>query len=142
MSDIYGDEFASPRYFNAIDFDNKIVTIDNLNTIVSNIIQKKVYSFEIPVDDTARDIPFLPTRGAFIISVQGSENEMPCLTVACSKSTAGSAGSVSALDSQAGTGATWNANVLSITSTATNFQIAHDLAATVGTFYITLTGWI
>lgn len=95
--------------------------------------------FQIPITSTASNIPNVPNFGAFIISVSGSLSTLPTLTVSLCKADATAAGSIAVLGSQVGTGA-WAGNALTITSTATNFQIAHNRAAVTGNFNIRIVG--
>jgi len=130
-----------PGYISARELKDERQTILNHNLIVDSLRRKKVFTTELQIDNTARDIPFLPTNGAFLILVQGVDNEMPTLISACTKVDVGVAGAIANLGSQNGTGATWNTAALTISSTATNFQIAHSLAQT-GDFLITVVGWM
>ena len=95
--------------------------------------------FEIPITDAATDIPNLPNFGAFIVCVSGTDSTLPTLTASLCKSSASVAGSIAVLGSQAGTGA-WAGNTLTISSTATNFQIAHNRAGVTGNFNIRIVG--
>ena len=132
------DTFVKPTRF--YDIDNNSTNLENLNSIVTNVNGKNIVTFEMLIDDTARNISFVPTVGSFLIAVQGNEDTMPTCLYACCKSTSTGAGSVSSLAAQAGTGTTWNTNALTISAAASNYQIAHDLAVVVGTFYITVIG--
>lgn len=134
------DDVTEPRYISDSMLDNRREIISGWNSIIDSVIRKKIISFQIPIDNTARDIPFVPSCGAFLIFVQGVEDGMPTLISACSKVAVASAGSVANLGSQAGSGATWNAITLTISSTATNFQIAHSLALS-DDFLLTIIGW-
>jgi len=134
------NDVTEPQYISKQQLDNSREMISNYNSIVDSLVRKKIFSFEMPIDNTARDIPFVPQSGAFLILVQGIDDGMPAYTAACSKVAVAAAGSISALDSQAGSGATWNTITLAITSTATNFQIAHTKAAS-GDFLVTVIGW-
>lgn len=95
--------------------------------------------FPIPITDTASDIPNIPNFGAFIVCVSGVDSTLPTITASLCKADATAGGSIAVLGSQVGTGA-WAANALTITSTATNFQIAHDRAAVTGNFNIRIIG--
>jgi hypothetical protein len=64
---------------------------------------------------------------------------LPTITASLCKASAIGAGSIAVLGSQVGTGA-WAGNALTITSTATNFQIAHNRAGVTGNFNIRLIG--
>lgn len=106
--------------------------------------------FLIPVTDTPSDIPNLPNFGAYIVCVSGgptvdpiaSGDTLPVATYSLCKSDSTVAGQVTQLGFQAGTG-TWAGNLVTITSTATNFQIAHDkvtIPVTIGNFNIRIVG--
>lgn len=105
--------------------------------------------FPIAVTDTPSDIPNVPNFGAFILCVSGeaSENDgagnpigwLPTLTVSLCKSDASASGSIAVLGSQAGTG-TWGGTNLTVTTTATNFQISHDNTGVSGNFNIRILG--
>lgn len=95
--------------------------------------------YPIAITSTAQNIPFLPTFGAFIICVSGINSTLPTITASLCKADATASGSVAVLGSQAGTG-TWAGFVLTITSTATNFQIAHNNTGVTGNFNIQYIG--
>ncbi len=96
--------------------------------------------FTIPITDTPTNIPNLANFGAFIVAVSGQTSTLPTLTASLCKADATAAGVINVLGSQAGTGGTWGGITLTITSTATNFQIAHSLPATTGNFNIRIMG--
>lgn len=91
--------------------------------------------YPMAISDVPVNIVNLLTFGAFIICVSGVDSTLPTLTASLCKSDATAAGSVTVLGSQAGTGA-WTGNNLTITSTATNFQIAHDRAGITANFNV------
>ena len=95
--------------------------------------------FPIPITDTPSNIPNVPNFGAFVLCVSGVDGTLPTLTVSACKSDATASGSIAVLGSQVGTGA-WAGNALTITSTATNFQIAHNRAGVTGNFNIRILG--
>ena len=134
------DDITEPTYVSKDIYQSEREMISNYNNVIDSLVRKKIFSFEMPIDNTARNIQFLPQTGSFIILVQGTEDGMPTLTSVCSKVTVGGAGAIANLGSQAGSAGTWNAITLAITSTATNFQIAHTLAQS-GDFLITIIGW-
>jgi hypothetical protein len=96
--------------------------------------------FEIPITNTAVNIPNIANFGAFIVCVSGATTGLPCITAALSKASSAAIGDVFPLNFQAGTVAPWVAATLTISSTATNFQIAHSVAATTGNFNIRIIG--
>lgn len=81
--------------------------------------------FPIAITSTPSDMPNIPNYGSFIVCISGVDSSLPTITASLCKADAAAAGSVVPLGSQAGTGA-WAGKVLTITSTATNFQIAHN----------------
>jgi hypothetical protein len=95
--------------------------------------------FPIPITSTATDIPNVSRFGSFVVCVSGTSSSLPTLIAALCKADSGAVGSVASLASQAGTG-TWAAKTLTITSTATNFQIAHNNAGITGSFNIKIIG--
>lgn len=97
--------------------------------------------FPIAISSVPADIPNLSRFGAFIACVSGADSTLPTATWSLCKSDATAAGVVTPIGFQAGTGA-WAGNVLTITSTATNFQIAHNRAAVTGAFSIRIIGTI
>lgn len=104
--------------------------------------------FPIAISDIATDIPNIPRAGAFLVCVSynepdiigGIEEYPPCGVWALSKTSPTAAGVVTPISFQAGVGATWGGIVLTITSTGTNFQIAHNLASTTVGFNIRIVG--
>lgn len=104
--------------------------------------QKDFTYFQIPISSTATNIPNLPNYGAFLVMVSGIQPTLPTgIWTLCkaSSTVAGTMGATNPLASQPGTGA-WLGNVLTITSTATNFQIAHNRANVTGNFNIRIVG--
>jgi len=107
-------------------------------------VNSKDYSFfPIPVTSNPSNIPNIPNFGSFLVTISGTgavqdggTNYLPTLTVALNKSDPTVAGVINALGSQAGTGPVWGGATLSITSTATNFQINHSVAGKTGNFNI------
>jgi len=91
------------------------------------------------ISSVATNIPLIGAFGSFLITVAGQNSSQPVLSAALSKSDSGIAGVINVLSSQAGTGA-WAANTLTITSTATNFQIAHNRAGVTDSFNIRIVG--
>lgn len=117
--------------------------IPYLNRLYEDIaftVNEKDYTFfPFAISDVPADIPNLPNFGAYIICVGGSDSTLPTLTASLCKADATAAGSVAPLGSQVGTGA-WAGNALTITTTATNFQIAHNRAGVTGNFNIKIIG--
>lgn len=95
--------------------------------------------FQIPITSSAANIPNLPNFGAFIVAVSGTLSTLPTITASLCKADATATGSIAVLGSQVGTGA-WAGNALTITSTATNFQIKHNRAGVTGNFNIRILG--
>ena len=96
--------------------------------------------FTIPITSTATNIPNLPTFGAFLVCVSGTTTGLPTITASLCKADATAAGSVTGIGSQAGTIAPWVAATLTISSSATNFQIRHSVAGVTGNFNIRIIG--
>ena len=95
--------------------------------------------FQFAITDTAQNIPNIPNFGAFIICVSGSDSTLPTISASLCKASATANGSVTGIGSQVGTGS-WAGNALTISSTATNFQIAHNRAGVTGNFNIRVIG--
>lgn len=95
--------------------------------------------YPIPITSTATSIPLLPNFGAFIVCVSGINSTLPTLTASLCKADATAAGSIATLGSQVGTGA-WAGFALTITSSATNFLIAHNRTGVPGNFNIKVIG--
>lgn len=95
--------------------------------------------YPMTISDTPQDILNVANFGAFIICVSGVDPTLPTLTASLCKASDIAAGSITVIGSQVGTGA-WAGNALTITSTATNFQIAHDRAGVLGNFYLKVIG--
>lgn len=117
--------------------------------LASSLNNKDNIFFPIAITDTAENIPNIPNFGSFIICVSGKDpvkdgtgaivGWLPTITASLCKSSAAASGSVAVLGSQAGVG-TWSPFVLTITSTATNFQIAHNNTGVTGNFNIRFIG--
>jgi hypothetical protein len=107
---------------------------------IANIVNSKDDNyFPIAITSTPTNIPVLPNFGAFIVSVSGTNSTLPTINASLCKSDATAAGSVAVLGSQVGTGA-WAGFALTITSTATNFQIKHNNTGVPGNFNIKIVG--
>lgn len=123
--------------------ENKDLFIPYLNRlyedIASTVNNKDFIYFTTAITSTAQNIPNLPNFGAFIICVSGTVSTFPTLTASLCKASATAAGAIAVLGSQVGTGA-WAGNALTITSTATNFQIAQNNAGVTGNFNIRIIG--
>lgn len=95
--------------------------------------------FPIAITSTAANIPNMPNFGAFVLCVSGVDSTLPTLNVSLCKASATGAGSIAVLGSQVGTGA-WAGNAVTVTTTASNFQIAHNRAGVSGNFNIRILG--
>lgn len=100
---------------------------------------KDFNNYTMAITSTASDILLIPNFGAFIICVSGTDSTLPTLTASLCKADSTASGSVTPIGSQVGTGA-WAGNALTITSTSTNFQIAHDRTGVSGNFSIRVIG--
>lgn len=107
--------------------------------IASAVNSKDANFFPMAITSTAQNILNLPNFGSYIICVSGVETSLPTITASLCKASATAAGSISGIGSQVGTGS-WAGNALTITSTATNFQIVHDRASATGNFNIRIIG--
>lgn len=100
--------------------------------------------YPMGITDIATNILNVPNFGAFIICVSASNQAPdgsypPTITASLCKSSASVAGQVVVLGSQAGQGGgVWGGATLTISSTATNFQIMHSVASVTGNFNIRL----
>ncbi len=104
--------------------------------------QKDFTFFEISVSTTASSVPNLPNFGSFFVAISGVDSGMPAATWALAKADAGAAGAgLVPITFQPGTVAPWIGFNLVMTSTANNYQIAHNAASTVvGNFNIRIIG--
>lgn len=113
---------------------------NNLYEEIASAVNTKDNTFyPMAITTTATNIVDLSTFGAFIICVSGMNSTLPTLTASLCKADMTAAGAIAVLGSQVGTGA-WAGNALTITSTATNFQIAHNNADVTGNFNIRIIG--
>ncbi len=107
--------------------------------IVNAVNTRDTNYYLMQISDVATNIPNLAQFGAFIVTIAGQNSTQPVITYSLCKATSGVAGQATQLGFQAGTG-DWNTNVLTITSTATNFQVAHDRAGVTGSFNVRILG--
>lgn len=114
--------------------------------IAATVNNKDYIYFTAPITSSAVNIPNLANFGSFIICVSGatgdttiSDNNLPTITASLCKASPQDAGSIAVLGHQVGTGS-WSGNALTITSTATNFQIKHDNSGVTGNFNIRIIG--
>lgn len=128
---------------NTIVPENDYLFIPYLNRLYEDIAltvnNKDNIYFTFAITSTAQNISNLPNFGSYIVCVSGQTSTLPTITASLCKSAAGVAGQVVQLGFQAGTGA-WAGFVLTITSTATNFQIAHNNVGVTGNFNIRILG--
>jgi hypothetical protein len=107
---------------------------------IANAVNSKDNNFyTIAIGSTATNIPGMSNFGAFIVCVSGELSTLPTLTASLCKADSTAAGSIAVLGSQVGTGA-WAGNALTITSTTTNFQIAHNRTGVTANFNIRIIG--
>lgn len=129
---------------NTIVPENDFLFIPYLNRLYEDIAltvnNKDNIYFLTAITSSASNISNLPNFGAYIICVSGQTSSLPTITASLCKSNSGVAGSIAVLGSQAGTGGTWGGKNLTITATATNFQIAHNAAGVTGNFNIRILG--
>lgn len=95
--------------------------------------------YPMSITSTASSIINLPNFGAYIVCVSGIDSTLPTLTASLCKSDASATGSIVVLGSQVGT-SSWAGFALTITSTATNFQISHNNTGVSGNFNIRIIG--
>lgn len=107
--------------------------------IALTVNQKVGSYFQIPITSSAVNIPNLPLFGSYILCISGSLSTLPCIVVALSKADATASGVVAVLTHQAGTGA-WAGNLLTVSSTSTNFQVKHDNTGVTGNFNLQILG--
>lgn len=100
--------------------------------------QKDFQFFTIEISNVPTNIPNIDNFGAFIVAVSGVDSSQPVKTWSLVKADANNAGVINILGTQVGT-LTWAGINLSVTSTATNFQIAHN-RTTPGNFNIRIIG--
>jgi hypothetical protein len=128
---------------------DEVLFIQYLNRLYEDIafaVNNRDYGFfPISITSTPQNIPNIPNFGAFILCVSGGDtittgpvvtgDTLPTITVSLCKSASTASGQVVTLGSQVGTG-TWAGNSILITSTSTNFQIAHDNTGVAANFNI------
>lgn len=107
--------------------------------IASAVNSKDPKYYPMAISSSAQNILNVPSFGAYLICVSGVTDSLPTITASLCKASQTGAGSVTVIGAQVGTGA-WAGNALTITSTATNFQIAHNRAGVTGNFNIRLIG--
>lgn len=112
-------------------------TYEDIALIVNN---KDNIFYPMAITDTAQDILNLPTFGSFIICVSGVIEGLPTITASLTKASTTSSGSIAVLGSQTGNISPWGGSTLTITSTATHFQIQHSVTGRSGNFNIKFIG--
>ena len=129
---------------NTIVPENKDLFVPYLNRLYEDIAyavnSKDNTFFTTAITSTASNIPNLANAGSFLICVSGTSSGLPCLTIALNKSSNAAVGAINVLGTQVGTVAPWVGATLTVTSTATNFQIQHSVAGQTGNFNIKIIG--
>lgn len=112
--------------------------------LFANVINQKDWRyFTMPIGSTASNIPNMATFGAFLLCVSGESDGMPTGVWALSKSTSTIAGEgLTPLSFQEGSVGDWAGILLTVTSTASNYQIAHNAAGIIGNFNFRFIGTI
>jgi len=117
--------------------------IPYFNTLYEDVASAVNYKdnifYPMAISSTPRNIVDVQNFGAFIICVSGVSSTQPTLTASLCKSDATAAASIAVLGQQAGTMA-WAGFVLTITSTASNVQIAHNNTGVTANFNIRVIG--
>jgi len=113
---------------------------DLYKKIAYSVNQKDWIYTPMAITYTATNILNLPTFGSYIVCVSGVTTGLPCLVAALSKASNAAAGTVEELTFQAGTDSPFSGATLTITSTTTNYQIAHSVENTTGSFNIRIIG--
>lgn len=135
--------FLPPNTIVPSPVDQEDIFIQYLNRLYEDIAfavnQKDFQYFTIPISDVAQNIPNLNNFGSFIVAISGVDSSQPVKTWSLVKSDATIAGVINVLGTQAGSLA-WAATNLTITSTGTNFQVAHNRANVTANFNIRITG--
>ncbi len=135
---------------NTIVPEDKSLYISYFNRLYEDIAftvnNKDAVSFPIQITSIPQNIPNLPNFGSYVVAVgpmgrTADGSFPPTLNASLSKSSPSVAGVIAVLSSQAGQGGgIWGGFVLTITSTATNFQIAHNNTGVTGNFLIRIVG--
>jgi len=135
--EILATNINMPRDYESFDDWFQDLYLDMSRSINSRILNY----FPMAITDTAQDIRNLPNYGSFLIMVSGIDDTLPCLSATLNKSSSSLAGAIANLGNQAGSaGGAWAGNVLTITSTTTNFQIRHNRAGVTGNFNVQIIG--
>jgi hypothetical protein len=128
---------------NTIVPENKDLFIPYMNRLYEDIAfavnSKDPNYFTAPITDIAQNIPNLPNFGAFAIAISGASSGLPALTASLLKSSDSQIGTITPI-SVPGTAGIWAGATLTITSTATNFQVKHSVAGKTGNFNIRIVG--
>lgn len=141
-----GLPFVYPQTIVPNSWDLFVPYFNRLYEQMANVINNKDNGFyEMGITSTAANILNVPSFGAFIICISGTNSGLPTLTASLCKSTSSAIGSIAVLGSQAGSGA-WAGINLTITNGPTSgtnpsyFQIAHNRAGVTGNFNINFVG--
>lgn len=130
---------------NTIIPENEDLYIPYFNQLYEDIAYAVNYKdnnfYSMAITNTAQNIVNVPNFGAFIICISGSASGLPTTTASLNKPDAGIAGNIIVLDAQNGTSGGFAGAAITISSTATNFQVLQmGGAATTGNFNIRLIG--
>lgn len=131
----YQRPFLPPNTIVPNPVDDTDTFIQYMNRLYEDIAfamnQKDVVYFQIPISPTPAPIPNINTFGAYVVCVSGIISSQPTGVWALCKSNSGNAGvGLTPLTFQPGTGGIWGTFNLAITSSGSNFLIAHNAAVT------------
>ncbi len=108
---------------------------------ISTAVNQRDFSFfPMAISPTAASIINMPTFGSYIICISGVTSGLPCLTASVCKNSSTASASIAVLGSQAGTATNFVGATLSLTSTASNIQVALAGTSSTGNFNVRFIG--
>lgn len=136
--------FLPPNTIVPLPADQQDLFVQYLNRLYEDIAfavnSKEFDYFEISISDVPRDIPNMNNFGSYIVCVSGVQSGMPCGIFTLTKTDRNVVGTATVTQLDSPLTGPWAGINLAVTSTATNFQIAHNLANTVANFNINIMG--
>lgn len=136
--------FLPPNTIVPMPADQQDLFVQYFNRLYEDIAfavnSKEFDYFEMSISDVFVNIPNMNNFGSYIVAVSGVESGMPCATFTLTKPERDQVGLATRPQSSSPIFGPWATFEILVTSTATNFQIAHNRPGVIANFNINIMG--